>query len=78
MRALFQIPRNPPPFLDRNDCPNLKQFVADCLVKDFESRPTAAQLLNHPAMKIGIENAHVVCDPVCYEIFVCRFKFKDF
>lgn len=61
MRALFQIPRNPPPFLDRNDCPNLKQFVSDCLVKDFESRPTAAQLLNHPAMKIGIENAHVVC-----------------
>lgn len=60
MRALFQIPRNPPPKLDRNDCPSLKRFVAECLIKDFESRPTATRLLQHPAMKKGAENAHMV------------------
>lgn len=60
MRALFQIPRNPPPKLDRNDCPLLKQFVANCLIKDFECRPNAAQLLNHPAMLRGAEYASIV------------------
>ncbi len=60
MRALFQIPRNPAPKLERMDCPYLKQFVTDCLTKDFECRPSAAQLLNHVTMRKGAEKAHMV------------------
>ena len=60
MRALFQIPRNPSPKLDRTDCPWLRQFVTECLIKDFESRPTAEKLLNHPVMRKGAEHAQLV------------------
>lgn len=66
MRALFQIPRNPPPTLDRKDCPSLKQFISECLIKDFECRPTAQYLLSHPAMKKGAENAHQVRNFLSY------------
>lgn len=53
MRALFQIPRNPPPTLVRpeNFSPLLSDFIAECLVKDFEQRPFAKELLNHPLLK---------------------------
>ncbi|XP_046661582.1 myosin-IIIb-like isoform X3 [Homalodisca vitripennis] len=53
MRALFQIPRNPPPTLERTDCPDLADFVAELLVKDLEQRPFAKELLRHPLMKKG-------------------------
>lgn len=53
MRALFQIPRNPPPHLSRpeNFSALLSDFIAECLVKDFEQRPLAKELLDHPLLK---------------------------
>lgn len=50
MRALFKIPRNPPPTLQNpkewsND---YNDFVRRCLIKDFERRPTVTELLKHP------------------------------
>ena len=54
MRALFQIPRNPPPtvkdevmwsqlFLD---------FITECLVKNYEERPSMAELAEHPLIMV--------------------------
>ncbi|XP_029173409.1 myosin-IIIb-like isoform X2 [Nylanderia fulva] len=52
MRALFQIPRNPPPSLKNPDIysPELKDFIAECLVKDLEHRPFASELKEHPLL----------------------------
>ncbi|XP_037032331.1 myosin-IIIb-like isoform X7 [Bradysia coprophila] len=54
MRALFQIPRNPPPNLSRPDAfsPELSNFIAECLVKDFEQRPFSKDLLKHPFLTL--------------------------
>lgn len=53
MRALFQIPRNPPPTLARPECYStaLSDFISECLVKDFEQRPFAKELLQHPYLR---------------------------
>jgi myosin-3 len=53
MKALFQIPRLPPPTLrDRKSfSPLLNDFIAKCLVKNFEQRPFAHNLLNHELFK---------------------------
>ncbi|XP_055383448.1 myosin-IIIb-like [Condylostylus longicornis] len=53
MRALFQIPRNPPPALSKPDLfsPQLNDFIATCLVKDLENRPFARELLDHPFLQ---------------------------
>lgn len=47
MRALFQIPRNPPPALRRPEAYGaaLSGFIGECLVKDMEKRPVARDLL---------------------------------
>ncbi|XP_033323906.2 myosin-IIIb isoform X1 [Megalopta genalis] len=52
MRALFQIPRNPPPSLKNPDAhmPELVDFIAECLVKDLEHRPFASELREHPIL----------------------------
>lgn len=52
MRALFQIPRNPPPSLSHPEIfsPQLSDFVADCLIKDMNQRPFARELLEHPLL----------------------------
>ncbi|CAG5073246.1 Similar to MYO3A: Myosin-IIIa (Homo sapiens) [Cotesia congregata] len=52
MRALFQIPRNPPPSLKNPDIysPELSDFIAECLVKDLEHRPYATELKQHPLL----------------------------
>ncbi|XP_043279614.1 myosin-IIIb-like isoform X2 [Venturia canescens] len=52
MRALFQIPRNPPPALKNPDShsPELSDFIAECLVKDLEHRPFASELREHPVL----------------------------
>ena len=41
MRALFQIPRNPPPTLTDSTIwsKEFQDFVHECLVKDYEERP---------------------------------------
>ncbi|KAL0100751.1 hypothetical protein PUN28_019257 [Cardiocondyla obscurior] len=52
MRALFQIPRNPPPSLKNPDVhtTDLTDFIAECLVKDLEHRPFASELREHPLL----------------------------
>ncbi|XP_011146962.1 myosin-IIIb isoform X2 [Harpegnathos saltator] len=52
MRALFQIPRNPPPSLKTPEIysPELTDFIAECLVKDLEHRPFASELREHPLL----------------------------
>lgn len=52
MRALFQIPRNPPPTLAHPEMfsSQLSDFIADCLVKDMSQRPFARELLEHPLL----------------------------
>ncbi|XP_053612596.1 myosin-IIIb-like isoform X2 [Plodia interpunctella] len=52
MRALFQIPRNPPPTLVHPEAfsPHLVDFIADCLIKDMNQRPFARELLEHPLL----------------------------
>ncbi|XP_014227640.1 myosin-IIIb-like isoform X2 [Trichogramma pretiosum] len=52
MRALFQIPRNPPPSLKIPDMHSaeLSDFIAECLVKDMEHRPFACELKEHPLL----------------------------
>ncbi|XP_077364898.1 myosin-IIIa isoform X2 [Festucalex cinctus] len=49
MRALFKIPRNPPPSLQQPDLwsDNFNDFIRKCLIKDFELRPNVADLLQH-------------------------------
>ncbi|XP_015784423.1 myosin-IIIb isoform X3 [Tetranychus urticae] len=50
MRALFHIPRNPPPKLKKPSCWSeiFNDFIAECLVKDYEQRPQMCELLLHP------------------------------
>ncbi|XP_055618927.1 myosin-IIIb-like isoform X2 [Toxorhynchites rutilus septentrionalis] len=53
MRALFQIPRNPPPKLAHPEhySTMLSEFISDCLVKDLEQRPFSKELVTHPFLK---------------------------
>jgi len=50
MRALFQIPRNPPPTLTKPEqwSRDFSDFIAECLVKDLDQRPFAEELRQHP------------------------------
>ncbi|XP_063238781.1 myosin-IIIb-like [Bacillus rossius redtenbacheri] len=72
MRALFQIPRNPPPALARPEdySPKLADFVAECLVKDLEQRPFMRELLEHPLLRHGAVVAEKVRSELRAEI--CR------
>ncbi|XP_038190783.1 myosin-IIIa [Arvicola amphibius] len=49
MRALFKIPRNPPPKLRQPELwsAEFNDFISKCLTKDYEKRPTVSDLLNH-------------------------------
>lgn len=53
MRALFQIPRNPPPNLLKPDAysPKLSHFISECLVKDLEQRPFSKEIIKHSLLK---------------------------
>ncbi|XP_036377268.1 myosin-IIIa [Megalops cyprinoides] len=53
MRALFKIPRNPPPTLQQPELwsANFNNFICKCLIKDFELRPNVPDLLQHAFIK---------------------------
>nr|XP_056712964.1 myosin-IIIa isoform X2 [Euleptes europaea] len=53
MRALFKIPRNPPPKLRQPELwsPEFNDFISKCLTKDYEKRPTVTDLLQHEFVK---------------------------
>ncbi|NXN12162.1 MYO3A protein, partial [Indicator maculatus] len=53
MRALFKIPRNPPPTLQQPELwsPEFNDFISKCLTKDYEKRPTVSSLLQHDFIK---------------------------
>ncbi|TKR81037.1 hypothetical protein L596_014981 [Steinernema carpocapsae] len=53
MRALFLIPRNPPPKLKKSKkwSKKFESFVETVLVKDYYQRPYTEQLLRHPFIR---------------------------
>ncbi|CAG09940.1 unnamed protein product, partial [Tetraodon nigroviridis] len=53
VKALFKIPRNPSPTLRTPDqwCRSFSHFISQCLIKDFEARPSVTHLLEHPFIK---------------------------
>ncbi|CAB3399969.1 unnamed protein product [Caenorhabditis bovis] len=53
MRALFLIPRNPPPRLKRTKkwSKKFEGFIDTVLVKDYHQRPYTDQLLRHPFIR---------------------------
>ncbi|XP_067891481.1 myosin-IIIb isoform X2 [Heterodontus francisci] len=53
VKALFKIPRNPPPTLLHPEkwCTGFNHFISQCLIKDFEKRPSVTYLLEHPFIK---------------------------
>ncbi|XP_041923787.1 myosin-IIIa isoform X1 [Alosa sapidissima] len=53
MRALFKIPRNPPPTLHQPEIwsAGFNDFISKCLIKDFELRPNVPDLLEHSFIK---------------------------
>ncbi|KAF6361849.1 myosin IIIB [Rhinolophus ferrumequinum] len=56
VKTLFKIPRNPPPTLLHPEkwCEEFNHFISQCLIKDFEKRPSITHLLDHPF----IQGAH--------------------
>ncbi|XP_063309213.1 myosin-IIIa [Pelobates fuscus] len=58
MRALFKIPRNPPPTLRQPELwsSEFNDFISKCLTKDFEKRPVVCDLLEHAFIKQIKEN----------------------
>lgn len=60
MRVLFLIPKNNPPELTGNFSKAFKEFVAMCLNKDPNDRPTAKELLKHRFIKTAKRNTFLV------------------
>ncbi|XP_078083831.1 myosin-IIIb [Mustelus asterias] len=55
VKALFKIPRNPPPTLlyPEKWHTEFNHFISQCLIKDFEKRPSVSYLLKHPFINIA-------------------------
>ncbi|KAK2723178.1 myosin-IIIb-like isoform X3 [Artemia franciscana] len=66
MRALFQIPRNPPPQLKRpmEWSEEFNDFIEVCLKKDFEKRPFARALMEHPFTRQVPPNPDMIRGPL--------------
>lgn len=57
MKAIFMIPNRPPPKLKNQSAwsSEFNDFIAQCLIKDYNHRPTAKQLLSHPFVASTVE-----------------------
>jgi len=53
MRAIFMIPNKPPPKLQEQKkwSDEFNDFIAQCLIKNPDDRPTARELLKHKFVK---------------------------
>ncbi|XP_053139460.1 myosin-IIIb isoform X5 [Hemicordylus capensis] len=53
VKTLFKIPRNPPPTLLQPEkwSRGFNHFISQCLIKDFEKRPSVTHLLEHPFIR---------------------------
>ncbi|KAI1129484.1 kinase-like domain-containing protein [Nemania abortiva] len=51
MKALFHIPKSPPPRLEGNFSKDFKDFITLCLMKSPDHRPSAKELLRHRFIK---------------------------
>jgi len=60
MRVLFLIPKNPPPELSSTFSKPFREFVADCLQKDSDKRPSATELLKHKFIQKAKKNSLLV------------------
>jgi len=60
MRVLFLIPKNPPPELSSTFTKPFREFVAECLQKDSDKRPSATELLKHKFIQKAKKNSLLV------------------
>uniref|UniRef100_A0A8C9ZLK4 non-specific serine/threonine protein kinase n=1 Tax=Sander lucioperca TaxID=283035 RepID=A0A8C9ZLK4_SANLU len=62
MRALFKIPRNPPPTLHQPELwsDEFNDFICKCLIKDFELRPHVLDLLQHVFIKQIVDREKIL------------------
>uniref|UniRef100_A0A8C4PYB1 Protein kinase domain-containing protein n=3 Tax=Eptatretus burgeri TaxID=7764 RepID=A0A8C4PYB1_EPTBU len=59
MRALFLIPKDPPPHLKgKKWSPRFQQFTQTCLMKDYRQRPPTDLLLKHPFVR-DLHDCHI-------------------
>uniref|UniRef100_A0A4W5R094 Myosin IIIB n=1 Tax=Hucho hucho TaxID=62062 RepID=A0A4W5R094_9TELE len=83
VKALFKIPRNPSPTLRNPEewCRSFSHFIAQCLIKDFETRPSVTHLLEHPFIKqahgkemaLGQQLSTLICEQ---QDLGCKLKTK--
>lgn len=63
MRVIFLIPKSPAPVLAGNYSLDTKDFVAQCLQKDPDTRPDAKTLLQHKFLR-GLEGKETLLIPL--------------